>query len=180
MNIRKLAVRAIGAAAIATATLGLAAPAIAAPAPAPVAPGPASVPAPQLHLYWNGPFSPTVGQNDFCNGIIDTHTKTDPTRPGVAYIGLSSQGMHGVGPGWGPDSKCKVNVSIGWGAGVFTNSVREVELEFGPTPSEITWTEVPTGSGPQIFAIGASYADAHLTRFQPQFSLPVQVGILVP
>lgn len=180
MNIRKFAVRAISAAAITAATFGLAAPAVAAPAPAPVVPGPTSVPAPQLHLTINGAAMPTLGQNHFCNGTIDTHIKTDPARPGVAFLGFSSPGMHGVGPGWAANPVCNVNVVTAWGFGLIAGQVMDTPLQFGPTPSDITWVEVPTGSGPQLVVIGATYVDSHYTRLLPQISVPVEVGVLVP
>ncbi|TQF69284.1 hypothetical protein FK531_11130 [Rhodococcus spelaei] len=169
MNIRSFAVRAISAGAVTVAAFaGLTGTAAAAPAPAPI-----------LHLTLNGPVMPTLGQNAFCNGLIDTAVETDPARPGLATVSLTSRGMHGVGPEWTVNPVCRVKVSISWGGGAFTGQLREFDLNLGEQPGQTVRTEINPGSGAPMIAIGASYVGPQ-GDFRPQYSYPVTAVVIVP
>ncbi|WP_305092684.1 hypothetical protein [Prescottella sp. R16] len=169
MKLRSLAVRAIGAAAVTTAAVtGIAGTASAAPAPAPI-----------LYLSLNGPTMPTLGQNDFCTGIIDTAVETDPTRPGVATIALTPRGMHGVGPGWEQNRTCRVQVSIVSSQGLFGREAREVEILAGEQPGPTVRTEIYPGPGVQALTVAASWVNPWF-QLRPQMSVPSQGYYLVP
>ncbi len=118
MKLRSFAVRAFGAAAIATATItGVATTAGAAPAPAPL-----------VHTTINGPTLPVLGQNDFCNGLIDTVVETDPARPGLATIAFTPRCPERWSGRAGQTRSCRMKVAVGWNFGIFTGQLRDVEL----------------------------------------------------
>lgn len=168
MKLRSFAVRAFGAAAIATATItGVATTASAAPAPAPL-----------VHTTINGPTLPVLGQNDFCNGLIDTVVETDPARPGVATIALTPRGMHGVGPGWAQNPTCRVTVNIAWHLGGLAGQLVSVDLLAGEAPGATVRTDIIPGSGLASIIVVASPSTKY--GLKAQASLPVQALVLVP
>ncbi|MCL2535222.1 MAG: hypothetical protein FWE39_13765 [Nocardiaceae bacterium] len=173
MKLRSFAVRAFAAAAVATAAVtGVAGTANAAPAPA-------------LALFpaINGPVMPTLGQNDFCTGIIDTAIETDPARPGLATIALTPRGMHGIGPGWAQNPTCKIKVTIRWNLdyyGIPAGQLKEVELLAGEGPGPTVRTEINPGTGIAAVSIGASWFSPWYNELRPQISLPVAGLFLVP
>lgn len=173
MKLRSFAVRAFGAAAVATALVtGVAGTASAAPAPAPA-----------LFPTINGPAMPTVGQNDFCSGIIDTAIESDPARPGLATIALTPRGMHGIGPGWAQNPVCKVKVTIKWNLDVYgfpAGQVREVELLAGEGPGQTVRTEINPGSGVAVMHVAATWLSPWYNEVRPQISYPVIGYFLVP
>ncbi|MFD4180761.1 hypothetical protein [Rhodococcus sp. NPDC058514] len=170
MSIRSFAVRTIGAGTVAAAALvGLAGPAAAAPAPAPI-----------LHLGFNGPAMPVLGQNAFCNGVIDTFVETDPARPGLATVVFTSRGMHGVGPEWAANPVCRIKADVVWGFGVLANQVKTVELNFGERPGESVRTEINPGPGVSGLTIQASYVNPYLNELRPQISMPISAYAIIP
>jgi hypothetical protein len=170
MSIRSFAVGAIGAAAVtATAVVGLAGPASAAPAPAPV-----------LHTFLTGPLLPVLGQNAFCNGVIDTLIETDPVRPGLATVVFTSRGMHGVGPEWAANPVCRIKADITWNLGQWANQVKTVELNFGERPGESVRAEINPGPGVASVTINASYVNAYFNELRPQYALPVTAYAIIP
>ncbi|MFC7446396.1 hypothetical protein [Rhodococcus daqingensis] len=170
MSIRSFAVRAIGAGTVAAAALvGLAGPASAAPAPAPI-----------LHLGFNGPVMPVLGQNAFCNGVIDTFVETDPARPGLATVAFTSRGMHGVGPEWAANPVCRIKADIVWNLGVFANQVKTVELNFGERPGETVRTEINPGPGVAAISVQALYVNPYYNELRPQVSMGVMGYAIIP
>ncbi|WP_027502567.1 hypothetical protein [Rhodococcus sp. UNC363MFTsu5.1] len=170
MSIRRFAVRAIGAGTVAAAALiGLAGPAAAAPAPAPI-----------LHTFPTGPLLPVLGQNAFCNGVIDTLVETDPARPGLATVVLTSRGMHGVGPEWAANPVCRIKTDIAWGFGVWANQVKTIELNFGERAGESVRTEINPGPGVTGLSIQAAYVSPYLNELRPQWSLPISAYVIIP
>ncbi|QCQ92500.1 hypothetical protein [Rhodococcus sp. SGAir0479] len=171
MKLRSFAVRAFGAAAVATAAVtGFATTASAAPAPG-------------ITTSPFGPIMPTLGQNDFCNGIIDTAVETDPARPGVATVALTPRGMHGIGPGWAANPTCRVKVTLRWNLDAFglpTGQVKEIDLLAGEAPGQTVRTDIHTGSGPAAATIGATWFSPWFNELRPQISWPVQTYFLVP
>jgi hypothetical protein len=170
MSIRNFAVRAIGAGTVAAAAVvGLAGPASAAPAPAPI-----------LHTFFTGPLLPVLGQNAFCNGVIDTLVETDPTRPGLATVVLTSRGMHGVGPEWAANPVCRIKADIVWGLGVLAGHAKTVELNFGERPGESVRTEINPGPGVTGLTIQATFINPYVNELRPQYSLPVGAYAIIP
>jgi len=171
MKLRSFAVRAFGAAAVATAlATGVAGTASAAPAPAPI-----------LHTSFTGPVLAVVGQNDFCNGLIDSVVETDPARPGLATIALTSRGMHGIGPGWAQNPVCRVKVTIAWNLGVLAGQVKEVELLAGEGPGPTVRTEINPGSGIASLTLQVAPVSPWLNEVRPQSTFwPVGAYFLVP
>lgn len=170
MNIRRFAVRAFGATAAATAVVtGIGGAAAAAPAPAPVA-----------HLTLNGPVMPTLGQNAFCTGLVDTAIETDPARPGLATIALTSRGMRGVDPDWSRNPVCRVQVTIAWNLGVLAGQVKEVELLAGEQPGETIRTEINPGPGLAAITVSANYVSPWYNELRPQYGYPVSAYALIP
>ncbi|MFG1783166.1 hypothetical protein ACGFIU_12050 [Rhodococcus oryzae] len=170
MSIRSFAVRAIGAGTVATAALvGLAGPASAAPAPAPI-----------LHLGPNGSVLPVLGQNAFCNGAIDTLVETDPARPGLATVVLTSRGMHGVGPEWAANPGCHFKADVMWNLGPFANQVKTIDVNFGERPGESVRTEINPGSGVASIAIHATFVNFSYNELRPQLALQVSGYAIIP
>jgi hypothetical protein len=170
MHIRRFAVRAAGAVAASAALLtGDTAGAGAAPAPAPI-----------LHTGYTGPLMPTVGKHAYCNGIIDTLVETDPARPGLATVVLTSRGMRGIGPEWATNPNCPVTVSVAWNGGALFGQVKELELNLGEAPGETARIEINPGSGVAAASIVASYVSPSFNELRPQYSVPVSAYFLVP
>ncbi|MCA1004973.1 hypothetical protein LCL87_04540 [Rhodococcus hoagii] len=169
MKLRSFAVRAFGAAAIATATItGVAGTASAAPAPAPL-----------VHTSINGPTLPVLGQNDFCNGLIDTVVETDPTRPGLATIAFTPRVLNGIGPGWAQNPVCRMKITVGWNWGVLAGQVKEVELN--AVPGQTVRTEINPGPGVAAVSMAASWVSPWYNELRPQASLGVvSAYFLVP
>lgn len=160
MKLRSFAVRAFGAAAVATAAVtGVATTASAAPAPAPI-----------LHMSFNGPTLAVLGQNDFCNGLIDTVVETDPARPGLATIAFTPRGMNGIGPAWAQNPVCKVKVSIQWNLGVLAGQAKEVELLAGQGPGQTVRTEINPGPGVARVVMSVSPVSLWYNELRPQTS----------
>ncbi|ORL82641.1 hypothetical protein [Prescottella equi] len=156
MELRSFAVRAFGAAAIATATItGVATTASAAPAPAPL-----------VHTTINGPTLPVLGQNDYCNGLIDTVVETDPARPGLATIAFTPRVLNGVGPGWAQNPVCRLKVAVGWNFGIFTGQLRDVELL--ARQGETVRTEINPGSGLARLTMQVSPIGPWYNELRPQ------------
>ncbi|WP_430334102.1 hypothetical protein [Rhodococcus sp. ACT016] len=167
MKLRSFAVRAFAAAAAATAAVtGVATTASAAPAPI-------------LHTTLNGPTLAVLGQNDFCNGLIDTVVETDPTRPGLATIAFTPRGMNGIGPGWAQNPVCKAKVSIAWNLGIYTGQVKEVELL--AVQGQTVRTEINPGSGVARISMLVGPVSPWYNEVRPQTSYgAVQAFFLVP
>ena len=170
MSIRSFAVRAVGAGTVAAAAVvGLAGPASAAPAPAPI-----------LHTFFTGPLLPVLGQNAFCNGVIDTLVETDPARPGLATVVFTSRGMHGVGPEWAANPVCHIKADIAWNFGVWGNQVKTVDRNFGERPGESVRTEINPGPGVAALSIQAAYVNPYFNELRPQWSVPVSAYAIIP
>ncbi|MGW6377547.1 hypothetical protein ACWFRB_15935 [Rhodococcus sp. NPDC055112] len=170
MSIRSFAVRAIGAGTVAAAAaVGLAGPASAAPAPAPI-----------LHMGPNGAALPVLGQNAFCNGVIDTLIETDPARPGLATVVLISRGMHGVGPEWAANPVCRIKADISWNLGPFANQVKTVDLNFGERPGESVRTEINPGPGVASLNIHATFVSPYYNELRPQLAMGVSAYAIIP
>ncbi|CAM2999738.1 Tat pathway signal sequence domain protein [Prescottella defluvii] len=169
MKLRSFAVRAFAAAAVATAAVtGVAGTASAAPAPAPL-----------VHMTFNGPTLPVLGQNDFCNGLIDTAVETDPARRGLATIALTPRGMNGSGPGWAQNPVCKVKVVVAWNLGIYAGQIKEIELS--AREGQTVRTEINPGSGLATVSMQVSAISPWLNELRPQAGLGrVQAFVLVP
>ncbi|QKT13153.1 hypothetical protein [Rhodococcus sp. W8901] len=169
MKLRSFAVRAFGAAAVAAAAItGVAGTASAAPAPAPL-----------VHATFNGPTLPVLGQNDFCNGLIDTVVETDPARRGLATIAFTPRGMNGIGPGWAQNPVCKVKVSVGWNFGRLAGQVKDVELL--AVSGQTVRAEINPGSGVASLTMGVSPVSPWYNELRPQAGYgTVSAFFLVP
>lgn len=169
MKLRSFAVRAFGAAAIATATIaGVATTASAAPAPAPL-----------VHTTINGPTLPVVGQNDFCNGLLDTVVETDPARPGLANIAFTPRVLNGIGPGWAQNPVCHMKVTVGWNFGILAGQVKEVDLF--ARQGETVRTEINPGPGVAAVFMQVTPISAWYNEVRPQAGYGrVQALFLVP
>ncbi|GAB2637117.1 hypothetical protein ABI214_18095 [Prescottella soli] len=158
MKLRSFAVRAFGAAAVATALVtGVAGTVSAAPAPAPI-----------LHTSFNGPTLAVLGQNDFCNGLIDTVVETDPARPGLATIAFTPRGMNGVGPGWAQNPVCKVKVTVAWNLGIYTGQLKEIDLF--ASQGQTVRTEINPGSGVARLEMSVLPVSPWFNELRPQTS----------
>ena len=169
MKLRSFAVRAFGAAAIATATItGVATPASAAPAPAPL-----------VHTTFNGPTLPVVGQNDFCNGLIDTVVETDPARPGLATIAFTPRVLNGIGPGWAQNPVCRMKVTVGWNFGALTGQFKEIEIL--AVPGQTVRTEINPGSGLAAVVMQVTPIGPWFSELRPQAGYGrIEAFFLVP
>lgn len=169
MKLRRFAVRAFGAAAVATAAItGVATTAGAAPAPAPL-----------LHTTFNGPTLPVLGQNDFCNGLLDTVVETDPDRPGLATIAFTPRGMNGIGPGWAQNPVCKLKISVGWNFGLLTGQAKEIEI--AATEGRTVRTEINPGSGVAAVVMQVTPIGPWFSELRPQMGYGrVEAFFLVP
>ncbi|MDH6280577.1 hypothetical protein [Prescottella agglutinans] len=167
MKLRSFAVRAFAAAAVATAAVtGVTTTASAAPAPI-------------MHVTLNGPTLAVLGQNDFCNGLIDTVVETDPARRGLATIAFTPRVLNGVGPGWAQNPVCKVKVSITWNLGVLAGQAKEVELL--AVQGQTVRTEINPGSGVAMIGMMVGPISMWYNELRPQTSYgAVQAFFLVP
>ncbi|NLU83234.1 hypothetical protein [Rhodococcus sp. HNM0569] len=159
MNLRKSVLRVLGVAAIAVGTvLGTTTTASADPAPA--------------AGWWpyGGTFG-ALGQNAWCNGLVDIHVETDPTKPAWAKVTAVSRGMNGNGPEWAANPKCKLNVTVAWSDAIapFYHTTA-MPAEFGPEPGASVSTEIHPSSGLAMIGASTSYADPTTFQFQPQIS----------
>ncbi|MDH6677401.1 hypothetical protein M2284_001599 [Rhodococcus sp. LBL1] len=169
MKLRSFAVRAFAAAAVATAAVtGVAGTASAAPAPAPI-----------LHTSLAGPTLPVLGQNDFCNGLIDTVVETDPARRGLATIAFTPRVLNGIGPGWAQNPVCRVKVTVAWNFGMYTGQLKEVELL--AVQGQTVRTEINPGSGVALINMSVSPISPWLNEVRPQASYgAISAFFLVP
>ncbi|MCX5042005.1 hypothetical protein OG921_02195 [Aldersonia sp. NBC_00410] len=158
MKVRQFAMRAVCAVAVAAAaTMGAASAASAETVPLPT--------------FW--PYSPinlTLGQNAWCNGIVDSGIETDPAKPGFVTAVLSSRGMHGVGPEWAQNPHCKVTWVFRADNGLFSKTPpMAIRTEFGEQPESVR-KEFWVGSGFTGFTIGATFLDPETQQLIPQVS----------
>ncbi|RVW09971.1 hypothetical protein EGT67_06965 [Prescottella agglutinans] len=167
MKLRSFAVRAFGAAAVATALVtGVAGTASAAPAPAPI-----------LHTSFNGPTLAVLGQNDFCNGLIDTVVETDPARRGLATVAFTPRVLNGIGPGWAQNPACKVKVTVAWNLGIYTGQLKEVELL--AVQGQTVRTEINPGSGVAALSMTVGPISPWYNEVRPQTSYGGVTGFFI-
>jgi hypothetical protein len=136
MKLRQFVVRAVSVGAVGAAAMTVAAGSGSA-APAPV------------QGWWSwGSAIPTVGENAFCNGIVDMGVETDPAAPGRATVILTSRGMRGIGDEWARNPVCPITFEITWldGAAPFSQW-KLVTLEAGEAPGASLRTDIEIGSG---------------------------------
>jgi hypothetical protein len=168
MRIRQFAMRAVGVVAVAAAAcLGTTATVTAAPAPAPA-------------LWTLGAQMLTLGQNAFCNGIIDFSVETDPAKPGRATTLIMSRGMHGLGPEWANNPTCPVEVDLIWIDGVFPfYHTISVPVQLGEKP-QTERVDINPGSGLIILDASAGYVNPTYTKLRPQYSTAVGAYVIIP
>ncbi|MFD1810815.1 hypothetical protein [Rhodococcus gannanensis] len=173
MNIRRSLARAAAAAAVAvSAVVGGVGAGTATAAPVP-------------GLFYYGQTIAVVGQNSGCNGLVDYRLDSDPAKPGVVIVTLTSRGMNGIGPEWEANPVCPIDFDIIWDAAYFgfgsVASHQYKAIEFSPTraPGDTVRTEVVTGPGLHILGVTASYLNPFY-EFRPQYSLSAGGYIIVP
>lgn len=167
MKIRQFAMRALGAVAVvAAATTGAA--------------GVASADTVPLQAVWiEGASDIVVGQNAWCNGIVDTGVEVDPARPGFATIVISSRGMHGIGPEWAQNPRCKATWTVLADNGLFTKTpAYAFPTEFGEQPETVR-KEFWFDHGLTGFTLGLTFVDPATKQLVPQFGYPGNIAYAI-
>ena len=113
----------------------------------------------------------TFGDHDYCHGAVRA-TLTSPRR-GVVNVKLTSHGFVGNGPGWAKNPRCNVLFIV------IPASYRETHIpaSFGRRPGETVSRDIVTGSGVNVFSIGAF---AKNTAVRAPSGSEVAVWMLVP